>query len=112
VNFLRGYIGWFIPQLTPEIEAKHISRLWGEARNAKGQRVEAQVITVSGYLYTAYAICDTLEQVFKQKPRGGFYTPGQLMGKAYFEYGKGIKSVKFSDSVQNSNQTTILRKAV
>ena len=94
---LRGYIHWFIPQLTPEIEAQHISRLWGEARNARGEKVEARMITASGYVYTAYAICDTLEQVFKQNPRGGFYTPGQLMGRAYFDYGKGIKSVSFSD---------------
>ena len=97
VNFLRGIIHWFIPEITPEIEAQHISRLWGQARNAKGQTVEGRVITVSGYIYTAYAICDTVEQVFKQKPRGGTYTPGQLMGKEYFNYGKGVKSAVFTE---------------
>ena len=91
---LSRYLGWLfatgpvqkylqskIPPGGPSDEerAKGKTLLWGEARDAQGNRVEARMRTLEGYTLTALAALKIAEKIV-----GGNFTPGyQTPAKAY-----------------------------
>ncbi len=56
------------------------SRLWGEVRNAAGQRCTAQLETANGYRLTVEGTIMAVQFLMNNAPSGGYYTPSMLMG--------------------------------
>jgi short subunit dehydrogenase-like uncharacterized protein len=56
------------------------SRLWGEVRNAAGERRTARLETANGYRLTADGTIMAVQFLMKNAPSGGYYTPSMLMG--------------------------------
>lgn len=54
--------------------------VWGEARNAQGQTKTARIRTANGYSLTITGSLAVTEQLMRQAPAGGAYTPATLMG--------------------------------
>jgi short subunit dehydrogenase-like uncharacterized protein len=56
------------------------SRLWGEVRNAAGERRTAQLETANGYRLTADGTIMAVQYLLTNAPLGGYYTPSMLLG--------------------------------
>ncbi|MGM0481863.1 MAG: saccharopine dehydrogenase family protein [Pseudomonadota bacterium] len=54
--------------------------VWGEVRNALGDRKELRVKVKNGYSVTAEGAVDLALYILENKPQGGFYTPSRLYG--------------------------------
>jgi short subunit dehydrogenase-like uncharacterized protein len=50
------------------------SRLWGEVRNAAGERRTAQLETANGYRLTADGTIMAVQYLLTNAPPGGYYT--------------------------------------
>lgn len=66
------------------------SQVWGEAVNALGERVVAELTTPNGYKLTAEAGVEIARRVLTKPPRGGYYTPSQLVGPEILEALDGV----------------------
>ena len=67
------------------------SRLWGEVRNAAGERRTAQLETANGYRLTADGTIMAVQFVLNAAPSGGYYTPSMLMGARCVEQLPGVE---------------------
>jgi short subunit dehydrogenase-like uncharacterized protein len=56
------------------------SRLWGEVRNAAGERRTAQLETANPYRLTADGTMMAVQYLLTNAPSGGYYTPSMLLG--------------------------------
>jgi short subunit dehydrogenase-like uncharacterized protein len=66
------------------------SQVWGEAVNALGERVVAELTTPNGYKLTAEAGVEIARRVLAKPPRGGYYTPSQLVGPEILDALQGV----------------------
>jgi short subunit dehydrogenase-like uncharacterized protein len=57
--------------------------VWGEARNARGDRVSLMLKAPNGYALTVTTSLGIVEHLLSSKPAGGYYTPSMLMGEKY-----------------------------
>jgi short subunit dehydrogenase-like uncharacterized protein len=67
------------------------SQVWGEAENALGERVVAELSTPNGYKLTADAGVEIARRVLAKPPRGGYYTPSQLVGPEILDALEGVE---------------------
>lgn len=67
------------------------SQVWGEAINALGERVVGELTTPNGYKLTADAGIEIARRVLAKPPRGGYYTPSQLVGPGILEALEGVE---------------------
>ena len=69
------------------------SRLWGEVRNAAGERRTAHLETGNGYRLTADGTIMAVQSLLNAAPSGGYYTPSMLMGARCVERLPGSTSI-------------------
>jgi short subunit dehydrogenase-like uncharacterized protein len=70
------------------------SRLWGEVRNAVGERCTAQLETANGYRLTADGTIMAVQYLLTNAPPGGYYTPSMLLGPRCVEQLPGSTSIR------------------
>jgi short subunit dehydrogenase-like uncharacterized protein len=70
------------------------SRLWGEVRNAAGERRTAQLETANGYRLTADGTIMAVQFLLNPVPSGGYYTLSMLMGARCVEQLPGSSSIR------------------
>jgi short subunit dehydrogenase-like uncharacterized protein len=70
------------------------SRLWGEVRNAAGQRRTAHLETANGYRLTADGTIMAVQYLLTNAPSGGYYTPSMLLGPRCVEQLPGSTSIR------------------
>jgi short subunit dehydrogenase-like uncharacterized protein len=70
------------PSPRPEPKGGWRSRIWAEARNARGDRILARLETGEGYASTAHAAVANIEALFA-RPLAGAFTPAQAFGAAH-----------------------------
>jgi short subunit dehydrogenase-like uncharacterized protein len=70
------------------------SRLWGEVRNAAGQRRTAHLETANGYRLTADGTIMAVQYLLTNTPSGGYYTPSMLLGRRCVEQLPGSTSIR------------------
>jgi short subunit dehydrogenase-like uncharacterized protein len=61
------------------------SRLWGEVRNAAGEKRTARLETANGYWLTVNGTLMAVGFLLKNALPGGYYTPSMLMGSRCVE---------------------------
>jgi short subunit dehydrogenase-like uncharacterized protein len=59
------------------------SWVWGEARNARGQRQTVRIVTLNGYSLTVYTALAIAEHVLANDCPPGCWTPAALMGEGF-----------------------------
>jgi short subunit dehydrogenase-like uncharacterized protein len=70
------------------------SRLWGEVRNAAGERRIAHLETANGYRLTADGTIMAVQYLLTNAPSGGYYTPSMLLGPRCVEQLPGSTSIR------------------
>src|SRR5262249_1829924 len=70
------------------------SRLWGEVRNAAGERRTAKLETANGYRLTADGTIMAVQYLLTNAPSGGYYTPSMLLGARCVEQLPGSTSIR------------------
>jgi short subunit dehydrogenase-like uncharacterized protein len=70
------------------------SRLWGEVRNAAGERRTAHLETANGYRLTADGSIMAVQYLLTNAPSGGYYTPSMLLGPRCVEQLPGSTSIR------------------
>jgi short subunit dehydrogenase-like uncharacterized protein len=70
------------------------SRLWGEVRNAAGERRTAYLETANGYRLTADGTIMAAQYLLTNVPSGGYYTPSMLLGPRCVEQLPGSTSIR------------------
>lgn len=95
-------LGWVQRLLKSKVEAKvrgpsESSRersatwVWGEATNARGQRVSRRLRTPNGYTLTVEAALGIIERLAQPEVPSGYHTPSQLMGASYVNSLPGVE---------------------
>jgi short subunit dehydrogenase-like uncharacterized protein len=70
------------------------SCLWGEVRNAAGERRTAKLDTANGYRLTADGTSMAVQYLLTNTPPGGYYTPSMLLGARCVERLPGSTSIR------------------
>ncbi len=70
--------------------------LWGEARNARGEKVTANLETCNGYQLTYLAALNIGQHLLEQSKEGGAYTPSVLISNQLIFDIPGTSEVSFS----------------
>jgi short subunit dehydrogenase-like uncharacterized protein len=70
------------------------THVWAEAKNPSGVVKTARVETANGYALTVTASLAVVEQLLKQPPAGGYYTPSRLMGSDFVTRLPGSSPIK------------------
>jgi short subunit dehydrogenase-like uncharacterized protein len=70
------------------------TRLWGEVRNAVGERRTAKLETANGYRLTADGTIMAVQYLLTNVPSGGYYTPSMLLGPRCVEQLPGSTSIR------------------
>jgi short subunit dehydrogenase-like uncharacterized protein len=70
------------------------SRLWGEVRNAAGERRTAKLETANGYRLTADGTMMAVQYLLTRAPSGGYHTPSMLLGARAVEQLPGSTSIR------------------
>jgi short subunit dehydrogenase-like uncharacterized protein len=78
------------------------SRLWGEVRNAAGERRRARLETANGYRLTADGTIMAVKFLLERAPAGGYYTPSMLMGARCVEQLPGSTPIRVDKSPQGA----------
>jgi short subunit dehydrogenase-like uncharacterized protein len=76
------------------LPVKQCCRLWGEVRNAAGERRTAQLETANGYRLTADGTIMAVQSLLTNVPPGGYYTPSMLLGARCVELLPGSTSIR------------------
>jgi len=77
---------------TPERRATTQSQVYGEVRNAAGQRRAATLVTPNGYDLTAIAAVEIAEFLVKDRRiHAGYFTPSTLMGADFVTTLPGVE---------------------
>jgi short subunit dehydrogenase-like uncharacterized protein len=70
------------------------SRLWGEVRNAAGDRRTAHLETANAYRLTVDGIVMAVQYLLTNAPSGGYYTPSMLLGARCVEQLPGSTAIR------------------
>jgi short subunit dehydrogenase-like uncharacterized protein len=70
------------------------SRLWGEVRNAAGERRTARLETANAYCLTAGGTIMAVHYLLTNALPGGYYTPSMLLGARCVERLPGSTSIR------------------
>src|SRR5207253_2934277 len=85
------------------------SRLWGEVRNAAGERRTAKLETANGYRLTADGTMMAVQYLLPNAPPGGYYTPSMLLGARCVERLPGSTSVHARRGDRHRRNGTLAR---
>ncbi len=104
-----NYIGWllrlspvqsFLKKKAVKLKGPDYKQLkqldtfvWGEAKNAKGERKIVRIKTANGYALTVSGSLAVVEFLLKNKVKAGYTTPAQLMGSDFISKLPGSSEV-------------------
>jgi short subunit dehydrogenase-like uncharacterized protein len=94
VRFLQRRIEVRVTGPSEEARARTRSRIWGEARNAKGEQRRVEIDTPNGYDLTVTGALGIVQHLLSTAVPGGFYTPAMLMGADYVLTLPGTRRVR------------------
>jgi short subunit dehydrogenase-like uncharacterized protein len=79
----------------PSAETRHRTRcrVWGEARNARGDERRLTIDTPNGYDLTVTGALGIVRRLLGSEVPGGYYTPAMLMGADYVLSLPGVRVV-------------------
>lgn len=79
------------PGPSPELRESGRVYLWGEARNARGQSVEARLSTPEAYRLTAASAVSAVEKVLAGEVSPGAWTPSKAFGPGFVRELEGVE---------------------
>ncbi|MCG8613396.1 MAG: saccharopine dehydrogenase NADP-binding domain-containing protein [Pseudomonadales bacterium] len=79
-RFLKARIDKHVSGPDETSRAKLPTYVWGEVRNARGEKKTARVRTENSYSLTITGALAVIDYLMKRKPEGGAYTPAKLIG--------------------------------
>ena len=95
--FVQGYMKRKIERTIPgpneEQRKKHITYVWGEVVNSKGEKKTARIVVANGYDVTVNGVLTSLHFLSTYQGQGGYYTPSLLMGNDIIESFPGSGSM-------------------
>ncbi|BAN50409.1 trans-acting enoyl reductase family protein [Metapseudomonas resinovorans] len=68
--------------------------VWGEARNAAGERRTARLETANGYQVTMHGVLHAVRHLLDYQGAGGYFTPSQLLGERCVEQLPGSSKIR------------------
>ena len=71
--------------------------VWGQVKNAKGDKLTARLETANGYWLTYLAAVEIAEQILQKSPAGGAFTPSVLLGADLIFAIPGTGEVSYSE---------------
>lgn len=81
-----------------DVRATASNEIWGEVRNALGERVSATLRTPEGYHYTSEVSVRAVERVFSEDTPPGAHTPSSAFSRDFLE---DVPGVEFYDIVSH-----------
>jgi short subunit dehydrogenase-like uncharacterized protein len=78
--FLKARLGQSVQGPDEAKRARMPTYVWGEVRNARGDKKVARVRTVNGYSLTITGSLAVADHLMSHTPVGGAYTPSRLVG--------------------------------
>ncbi|MDP2322782.1 MAG: saccharopine dehydrogenase NADP-binding domain-containing protein [Gammaproteobacteria bacterium] len=93
MRFLQRRIETSVQGPSDEKRARTRSRIWGEARNARGEERRVEIDTPNGYDLTVTGALGIVEHLMRTPVPGGYYTPAMLMGPDYVLTLPGVQRV-------------------
>jgi len=82
-NFLKHRVEKSVRGPSDAKRESSVTHIWGEARDASGREVRAQLRTPNGYALTVTASLGIVEHLLHADSPAGYRTPSQLMGANY-----------------------------
>jgi len=79
-NLLKARIDKTVSGPSEAVRAKLPTYVWGEVRNAKGDRKTARLRTENAYSLTITGALAVADYLLRNQPAGGAYTPATLVG--------------------------------
>lgn len=79
-KLLKAGMGKMITGPDDQKRSGQATYVWGEARNARGERKTARVRTDNVYSLTIVGSLAVVEYLMQNRPAGGAYTPAKLVG--------------------------------
>ena len=79
-NLIKSHIAKTVRGPSEEKRARMPTFVWGEARNARGDKKVARIRTANGYSLTITGSLAVVDHLMKHAPAGGAYTPSKLVG--------------------------------
>lgn len=79
-NFMKKRIGKSVKGPNEAAREKLPTAVWGEVRNAAGQKKTARIKTANGYSLTVTGALAVSEYLLTKEVAGGAYTPSRLLG--------------------------------
>lgn len=79
-KLLKGWIGKTVTGPGEDKRAGQATYVWGEARNARGERRTARLRTDHVYSLTISGALAVVAHLARHRPDGGAYTPARLVG--------------------------------
>lgn len=79
-KWIKSYIGRTIQGPDEKMRAMMPTYVWGEARNARGDKKTARIRTANSYSLTITGALAVVDYLMKNRPDGGAYTPATLAG--------------------------------
>ncbi|WP_044874130.1 saccharopine dehydrogenase NADP-binding domain-containing protein [Pseudomonas sp. LFM046] len=70
--------------------------VWGEVRNAAGERRIAHLETANGYQVTVHGVLHAVRHLLDHQRDGGYFTPSRLMGERCVEALPGSGQIRIS----------------
>lgn len=95
-SLLQARIGRTVKGPDAATRDQQPTRVWGEARNARGATRVARVKTANGYTVTVHGSLAVVRHLLEANHKGGAYTPSRLMGKQLVESLPGSTRVEIS----------------
>jgi short subunit dehydrogenase-like uncharacterized protein len=93
VRYLQQRIGNRVRGPTAAKRASTRSRIWGEARNGRGEQCREEIDTPNGYDLTVTGALGIVQRLLGTASPGGFLTPSLLMGADYLLSLPGVRRV-------------------
>ncbi|MEA1881865.1 MAG: saccharopine dehydrogenase NADP-binding domain-containing protein [Candidatus Marinimicrobia bacterium] len=99
INWIRKFVLNRIDKTwksnTAEQRAVAKSFVWGEVKNANGEKIEGRFTTVDGYDLTASGTVEVAQYLLDDHNKSGYYTPSLLMGKDLIEKMPGFSGIEY-----------------
>jgi short subunit dehydrogenase-like uncharacterized protein len=92
-RFLKSKVESRVRGPSESARAASATWVWGEASNARGQRVSRRLRTPNGYALTVDAALGIVERLAQGEVPEGFHTPSQLMGAGYVGSLDGVSRI-------------------
>ena len=95
-NYLKRKVEAKITGPDEAQRAEATTDVWGEVRNAAGQRICARLRTANGYTVTQLAPLAIIEHLLEHEAPAGSLTPSRLMGKGFASSLEGSSAIELS----------------